>query len=243
MWLVSGAIGLIMMNNWDLLHGMYESMEAELEVQRTIKRSELTACLCLLEKVIGPTKVYVDNKGIIDGLWRGERKCMSLKAGDADLWMKIWEELHILLEVEHVKVHRTKKEKQDMSHYEKFVTEGNEKADELVKEGALLDEGFMAEARAKAVQQEREEVCAALQYAASFHCSAEEWKDRDELKPKLKEKWTFVDQKREETKHRTEWCAEANKYRCLRCGRGIKCMKMPGRCTGPKFLSGKLGKW
>ena len=146
--------------------------------------------------------------------------------------------------VEHVKAHRAQRRKRKlMSHYEKFVTEDNEKADELVKEGALLDEGFMAEARAKTVQQEREEVCAALQYAASFHCLAEEWKDCDELKPKPKEKLTFVDQKREETKHRTEWCAEANKYRCLRCGRGTKCMKMPGKRTGPKYLSGNLGKW
>ena len=52
-----------------------------------------------------------------------------------------------------------------------------------------------------------------------------------------KEKWTFVDKKREETKHRTEWCAEADRYRCLRCGRGSKYMKMPGKCTGLKFLS------
>ena len=128
------------MKNWDLLHGMYGSMEAELEVQRTIKRAELTAFPCLLKKVIGPTKVYADNKGIIDGLWRGERKCMSPKAGDADLWMKIWEEVHILVEVEHVKVHRTKKDKKDMSHYENFVIEGNEKADEFARKGAMLDE-------------------------------------------------------------------------------------------------------
>ena len=39
--------------------------------------------------------------------------------------------------------------------------------------------------------------------------------------------------KREETKHRTEWCAEADRYRCMRCGRGSKYMKMPGKCTGP----------
>ena len=32
------------------LHGMYGSVEAELEVQRTIKRAELTAFLCLLKK-------------------------------------------------------------------------------------------------------------------------------------------------------------------------------------------------
>ena len=59
------------------LHGMYGSMEAELEVQRTIKRAELTAFLCLLKRVIGPIKVRVDNKGIIDGLWRGEKENAS----------------------------------------------------------------------------------------------------------------------------------------------------------------------
>ena len=76
-----------------------------------------------------------------------------------------------------------------------FVADGSEKVDELAKAGAMLDEGFMAEARAKTVQQEREEVYAALQYAASFHCLLEEWKDCAELKPKPKEKWIFVDQK------------------------------------------------
>ena len=40
------------------------------------------------KKVIGPMKMYVDNKGIIDGLWRGERKGIGPKAGDADLWIK-----------------------------------------------------------------------------------------------------------------------------------------------------------
>ena len=49
-----------------------------------------------------------------------------------------------------------------MSQFEKFVAQGNEKADELAKAGAMLDEGFMAEARAKTVQQEREEENAAL---------------------------------------------------------------------------------
>ena len=136
----------------------------------------------------------------------------------------MWEELHnlaerdIVVEVKDVKAHRTKKEKKQKSHFEKFVTEGMKKADELAKAGEMLDEGFMAEARAETKQQEREEVHAALQYAASFHCLVEELKDCDELKLKPKEKWIFVDQKKEETKHRTEWCAEAEKYRCMRCG-------------------------
>ena len=32
------------------LHGLYDSMEAEYGVQRTIKRAELTAFLCLLRR-------------------------------------------------------------------------------------------------------------------------------------------------------------------------------------------------
>ena len=38
------------------LQGMYGSMEADFEVQRTIMRAELTAFLCLLKKVIGPSR-------------------------------------------------------------------------------------------------------------------------------------------------------------------------------------------
>ena len=58
----------IMMERWVRCMGFCGAMEAEYEVQRTIKRAELTAFLCLLRKACGPTKVHVDNKGIIDGL-------------------------------------------------------------------------------------------------------------------------------------------------------------------------------
>ena len=44
------------------LYGMYGSVEAEFEVQRTIKRAELTAFFCLLKRVEGPIKVHVDKK-------------------------------------------------------------------------------------------------------------------------------------------------------------------------------------
>ena len=64
------------------LLAMYGSLEAEFEVQRTIKRAELTAFLCLLKRAIGPAKVHVDNKGIIDGLRRGES--IKPRAEDAD---------------------------------------------------------------------------------------------------------------------------------------------------------------
>ena len=54
----------------------------------------------------------------------GERECITPKAGDADLWVA----RYIVVEVEHVKAHCTKKDKKDMSHLERFVIEGNEKA-------------------------------------------------------------------------------------------------------------------
>ena len=44
-----------------------------------------------------------------------------------------------------------------MTKIVRFVTEGNEKAYEMAKAGAMLDEGFMAEARAETMKQEREE--------------------------------------------------------------------------------------
>ena len=153
-----------------------------------------------------------------------------------------WLKRGISVEVAHVKAHRTKQEKEKMTQLERFVTEGNEKADELAKEGAMLDEGFMAEG-CYIAKQERVEVYVALQCAASFHCLVEEWKDCEELSSNPKEKWSFVGKRRERMKHRTEWCAEANRYRCMRCGNGSKYMKMPGRCDGPKFLSKRLGKW
>ena len=54
-----------------------------------------------------------------------------------------------MVEVEHVKAHRIKKEKRHTSQqFERFVAEGNE----LAKAGAMLDEGFMAEARAEAMR-------------------------------------------------------------------------------------------
>ena len=123
----------------------------------------------------------------------------------------ICEELHglvtrgILVEVAHVKAHRTKKEKEKMTTFDRFVTKGNEKAGVLAKAGAMLDEGFMEEARTETVKQGREEVHVALQYAASFHLLVEQWKDCEELEPKPKEKWSFVDKRSEGMEHRTVW--------------------------------------
>ena len=54
-------------------------------------------------------------KGIIDDLWKGEMRCIGPKAKGANLSILIGEEVRRILqegsrlEVEHVKVHRSKK--------------------------------------------------------------------------------------------------------------------------------------
>ena len=193
-----------------LMHGMHGTVDAELS---------WTAFLCLFRRVIGPTTAHVDNKGTIEGLWSVEMKCIGPISKDADLWALICEEVRrshqggVQLEVEHVKASPTEGER--------FVTEGNERADEMARDGATLDGGEMAQMRATTVQQKGEEVHAALQYAASFHRSVEEWHDCAELKPRTKEELIFVDENVEAKKHRTEWCAATTRYRCMRRGRNI----------------------
>ena len=54
------------------------------------------------------------------------------------------------------------------------------------------------------------------------------------------QKWLFVDKKGKAKMHSTEWCAAANKYRCMRCARSSECVKMPRTCRdmwGPKVES------
>ena len=231
------------------MHGMYGSMDAAFEVQRTIKRAELTAFFVSSQKkLLALRRCMSITRGSLMGCGKEEGHASIRKAGDAGLWIKIWEELHLstpkelLVEVEHVKAHRTGKDEKEMSHFEKFVTEGNEKADELAKEGALLDEGFMAQTRAKTVKQEREEVHS-LAVCGQFSLSGRGLERLCRAQVAAERKVGFCGQEGKEARHQTEWCANDSKYRCMRCGKGSKWMKIQGECSGPKYLSKCLGKW
>ena len=68
------------------MHGMYGTLDVEFE----IKRAELTAFLCFVRRVVGPTAACVDDRGVIDGLWTGD-EMLGPKAKDADLWILIVE--------------------------------------------------------------------------------------------------------------------------------------------------------
>ena len=86
---------------------------------------------------------------------------MKPRAGDADLWIRIWEELHkmvkrgIFVEVEHVEAHRTIKEKENMSKFETFVTEGNEKADDMAKTRAMTKDSWQKQEQRQWNRKER----------------------------------------------------------------------------------------
>ena len=79
-----------------------------------------------------------------------------------------------------------------------------------------------------------------LQYAASFTAW---WRNGKIVKNSSRSQkksgllWT-----RKERKQCIDRNAAASKYRCMRCGRSSKYMKMQGQCAGPKYLSKNLGK-
>ena len=133
------------------MHGMYRTLEAELEVQRTIKRADLTDFLCFIRKAIGLTIVHVDNKWIIDGL-RRRRKEVHLSKSEGRRFVD-----HERSSSRHTGGGRAR-QSASLPLLDKFIPEGSEKADERAKEGAMMDGGLMAQVRASTVQQEREEL-------------------------------------------------------------------------------------
>ena len=112
-------------------------------------------------------------------------KYLGPKTKGADLWMLIWEEVRRLhqegipREVEHAKAHHSKKE---MSLFGRMVTEGNERTDELAKDGAMLVEQRWHRSGQAQSNRKGRMFTRRLQYAASFHCLVEERHDSEELK-------------------------------------------------------------
>ena len=111
-------------------------------------------------------------KGSIHGLWKGMR-CVGPRAKDAELWIFLGRiaqsSSSIMVEVVHVRAHCSRQGMQQMSLLDSSSPNAMRKQTSWQKE-AMLDGGNMAPVRATTAQREREEVYAALQYAASVHC-------------------------------------------------------------------------
>ena len=184
------------------MHGMYGTLAAELEVQCTINRAELMAFLCLFRKAFG-LPGSCGQQGIID--WALERrnevhwpKSEGRRRVDVDLGRGAQNSSRRIAAGSRARRSTSHQEGEERNElFEKFVTEVNVKADDLAKDGAMMDGGGMAQIRATTVQQKREEVHAALQCAASFFRFVEDWHDCAEVMPKPK----YGSQ---------EWCAAAS---------------------------------
>ena len=80
-----------------------------------------------------------------------------------------------------------------------FTLRGNDKADELAKEGTIEDGAEMAELVAEAARTSRQDIYAAIWYAACFHVSVEELKDVEKNVEEEVETWRIVTRKKKET--------------------------------------------
>ena len=150
-WEFQAAVVLVagQLRNWIIMKRQSQStgytVEADLKVQRTMKRAEWTAFCCLFRKIIGPKTAHADSKRIIDGLSKTEMKCNGQKTKDAELWMWIREEMHrnhresAVLEVTSKRIHQRKKK----TRHDAFRTicHGTQRrANKLAKDGASAQE-------------------------------------------------------------------------------------------------------
>ena len=65
-----------------------DTMMAEVEVRRTMKRVELWAFLKALRRVDG---FATDNLGVVQGLWKGGEGCMGPKKKDRNFRKHVWD--------------------------------------------------------------------------------------------------------------------------------------------------------
>ena len=106
---------------WSAIYG---TMLAALEVQRTIKSALSWALTMAVASLIGPSTIHTENLGNVDGSWRREEACTGSKQ------LAECAEKNGDPEVNHVKVHRTEKEKKATTNMQECVIEGPEQADE-----------------------------------------------------------------------------------------------------------------
>ena len=90
-------------------------------------------------RINGPAVIF---NGYVQALRSGVATCIGPKHNEADWWMRILEILHEIREVKwNLQVkwlidHTTEKQRKNMTKHERYVTFGNDQADELAKKSA-----------------------------------------------------------------------------------------------------------
>ena len=120
-------------------------------------------------------------------------KCVAPKAKDADPWTLIREEAHRIHQEGSAGSRACQGQggEDNMTLFEHIYHRRNERADELAKDGVMMDGGEQAHIRANTVQQ-KEKRFTPLQYAASSHCSV---KVHDCEEVRQKQNMKFLDEK------------------------------------------------
>ena len=158
---------------------------------------ELWAFTMALSHLVGPSTIHTDSMDILDGSRRGEEGGIGHQKKPI-CGSQIWElllqgsENNWDLDAKHVQAHRTEQEKEAMTAEGTSVVDGNEKADELPKDGADVDGSALAAAKFLTINQCRKDMSASAACAAHFHVHVEEWKDRDDTVPNEEQTWQFV---------------------------------------------------
>ena len=177
-----------------------------------------------------------------------EKENASNQKLEADLWIKIWEELHRLaardtvVEVEHVKAHRTKKMMRKRFRTLSGLSLKNEKADELESRSSVGRRIYGGSESKDNAARKRRGVCRS---AVRSQLSPFWWRTGKNVKSSSRShRKSGISWNRKERRRSIERSGvlKPRRYRCMRCGRGSKCMEMPGKCTEPKYLSFFLGR-
>ena len=116
-------------------------------------------------KRYGPSKIFSDNRGVVQALHKGEVDCISAGHEDADLWVWVWSKVDECVDQDiNIRVVRTTalttfEEKAKMLPKNRQV---NVKTDEFPKTGAIKDGSEVAERIAEDALDTRKKVHAAI---------------------------------------------------------------------------------
>ena len=136
----AGWAAVLVDSSGDIVHGLYGSCPDSFP---TSLRAELWGVLKLLELALLPVKIWVDNKGVVDGWHRGRRWCTSAARPAADLWKKVWDRIDDLgeggLVIAKCKGHASEGDVQ-AGRSTPFLRKGNDQADHYAGFGAIVAE-------------------------------------------------------------------------------------------------------
>ncbi|CAK0829303.1 unnamed protein product [Prorocentrum cordatum] len=204
---------------------LWGPLSCQYSVQKTVKRAEMWAFLKVLEVVMPPCRIHTDHQGIIDGLARGARWCLSWKRPHADLWRRIW---HKVVEVGldrscvgHVTAHRSKATINRLEEGQQAIARGNAAVDLLAKCGAEDDYGY---GRQEVLDKLGEKIKWAIQNVGWWHQQLNgEWPDVPPRPPgprRRRQQQPHIQLTKHEVVQRGQWQV------CTRCGRRAATARM-----------------